>query len=414
MYIKRNIEEKIKDMINKFPVVLITGPRQVGKTTVLYETIQNEKGYNYVTLDDPMIRSLINDDPMLFLQRHKTPLIIDEIQYGKELLPYIKMIVDKSNMKDNENSSGMYILTGSQMFRMMRDVSESLSGRVGVLNLYGLTVNEINSTTEKSFLPTYDYIIERYKNYKPDINDVFKKIFRGSMPKLYVNDKITESEYFSSYVATYLERDIRDLITIKDENKFLKFLSNIAVRTGQELIYEELARTSDIDTKTAKSWISVLESSGILYLLNSYSNNDLKRIIKRPKIYFMDTGLACYLARYMDPRTLEVSAFSGAIFETYVVTEIIKTYVNEGLNPKLYLYYYRDTNQNEIDLIIVRNNCIYPIEIKKSTNPGKKSIKNFNALNKSTIPVSEGGVICMCGNVIPIDKKNNFIPISCI
>ena len=264
MYIKRKIEEKIKDMISKFPVVLITGPRQVGKTTVLYETIQNVKGYNYVTLDDPMIRSLINDDPMLFLQRHKAPLIIDEIQYGKGLLPYIKMIVDESNMKDNENSSGMYILTGSQMFRMMRDVSESLSGRVGVLNLYGLTVNEINSTIEKSFLPTYDYIIERYKNYKPDINDVFKNIFRGSMPKLYVNNKITESEYFSSYVATYLERDIRDLITIKDENKFFKFLSNIAVRTGQELIYEKLARTSDIDTKTAKSWISILESSGIL------------------------------------------------------------------------------------------------------------------------------------------------------
>jgi|LGOV01.1.fsa_nt_gb predicted AAA+ superfamily ATPase len=414
MYITRNIEVKISDMIGKFPVVLITGPRQVGKTTVLSETIAKIKGYNYVTLDDPMIRGLIKDDPMLFLQRYESPLIIDEIQYGKELLPYIKIIVDKRNMDDNEKSSGMYILTGSQMFRMMKDVSESLSGRAGILNLYGLTTNEINGTIEKSFIPTYNYIKDRYQNYKPNINEVFKKIFRGSMPKLYINNKITESEYFSSYVATYLERDIRDLITIKDENKFLKFLANVAVRTGQELIYEKLAKTSDIDIKTAKSWVSILESSGIIYLLNSYSNNDVKRIIKRPKIYFMDTGLACYLARYMDSRTLEISAFSGAIFETYVVTEIIKTYINEGLNPKLYLYYYRDTNQNEVDLIIVRNNSLHPIEIKKSTNPGKKSIKNFNVLRRSVIPVAEGGVICMCDQVIPIDEKNNFIPISCI
>ncbi|MEA3423041.1 MAG: ATP-binding protein [Bacillota bacterium] len=414
MYIKRIIENKIKNMIEKFPVVLVTGPRQVGKTTILNELLVKNGMYGYITLDDPMIRNLIKDDPILFLQKYETPLIIDEIQYAPELFQYIKIFVDKKMMVENQETNGMYILTGSQMFRMMNNISESLAGRVGILNLLGLSTNEINSTGEREFLPKFEYVKKRSSNYSPNIKDVFQRIFRGSMPKMHINENITENEFYSSYVATYLERDIRELIAIKDERKFLKFLSNIAVRTAQELNFNELAKTTEIDIKTAQNWLSVLETSGIVYLLNSYSNNDVKRIIKRPKLYFMDTGLACYLARYMNAETLEASAYSGSIFETFVVSEIIKTYINQGFNPKMHLYYYRDTNQNEIDLIIVKDNQIFPVEIKKSYNPKKNSMKNFKILDRSTIPVSEGGIICMCENAIPIDEKNSFIPISCI
>lgn len=412
-YIKRNIEEKLYQSIKNFPVVMITGPRQVGKTTLL-KNLMKQKEYQYVTLDNPIERNLAKTDPALFLKKYETPLIIDEIQYATELLPYIKIQVDNARQEGNKKANGMYLLTGSQMFRMMQGVSETLVGRVSILNLYGLTTSEIQQEKQEAFLPTFDYIKKRENNRKPSLEQVFERIYRGSFPELIKNKDIDTQEYYSSYLQTYLERDIRDVITLKDETKFLNFISCVAARTAQELVYEDIARDVEIDIKTAKEWLSILRSSGLVYLLQPYSNNNIKRIIKRPKIYFMDTGLSCFLAKYVDAKTLEISAYSGPIFETYVVTEIIKTYINSGKYPDLYMYYYRDSNQKEIDLLITQNGSLYPIEIKKSANPKSSATKHFQILEKIDLKKGEGGVICMVDHVIPISENYSLIPIQCI
>ena len=243
---------------------------------------------------------------------------------------------------------------------------------------------------------------------------MFNKIIKGSYPEIYKNEEIDRNEYFETYIRTYIERDIRQLINVQDEIKFLKFISNVAVRTGQELNLTDICNGIGITSATAEKWLSILKNTGIIYLLQPYSNNNVARIVKKPKVYFMDTGLACYLAGYMDSVALEKSAYNGAIFETYVISEIIKSYINNGLDAKKYLYYYRDNNGKEIDLIIIKNNVVYPIEIKKSANPGKEVIKNFSVINKFGLEVGNGGVICMKSEIFPIDKENNYIPIELI
>ena len=242
----------------------------------------------------------------------------------------------------------------------------------------------------------------------------FDKIIKGSYPEIYKNKDIDRNEYFETYIRTYIERDIRQLINVQDEIKFLKFISNVAVRTGQELNLSDICNGIGITSVTAEKWLSILKNTGIIYLLQPYSNNNVARIVKKPKVYFMDTGLACYLAGYMDSITLEKSAFNGAIFETYIISEIIKSYINNGLDAKKYLYYYRDNNGREIDLLIIKNNVVYPIEIKKSANPGKESIKNFSVVNKFGLEIGNGGVICMKNEIFPIDRENNYIPIELI
>lgn len=407
MYIKRTIEEQIVKYAKHFPIIMLCGPRQVGKTTIynhLREQMNTE--INYVTLDYPLLRDIARTDPELFLQQYQPPLIIDEIQYAPELLPYIKIRVDKSN------TNGMYYLTGSQMFHMMKNVSESLAGRVGILSLYPFSNSEISGFDELPFLPTKDRL--KMLPLSTTVSDVFEKIYRGSMPKMITDIELTPEEFYSSYMQTYLERDIRDLISIKDESKFLKFIACVAARTGQELVYNDLAKDTEVDAKTANSWLSILVSSGIIYLLQPYYKNTIKRIIKRPKLYFMDTGLACYLSLWNNPRSLELSAMAGAMFETYVVSEIIKSYSNNGKEPRNRLYFYRDNNNREIDLLIIENNHVYPVEIKKSANPGIAAIKHFSVLNSIGLEIGDGGVICMSPLVIPIDDKNRFIPISCI
>lgn len=421
-YIKRTIENYVRKMSKSFPVVMITGPRQVGKTTLLNmimkenENILLNKKINYVSLDDLSVRSLAKEDPELFLRTYEVPLIIDEFQYAPNILSYIKIIVDKmrlENLDNNQiNCNGLFYLTGSQAFQTMKDVTESLAGRIGILDLNGLSNREINNQKEDIFIPNLEILKKIEPSRKLSTIEVYEKIIKGSYPELYKNENIERGQYFETYIRTYIERDIRQIINVQDELKFLKFINNIAARTGQELNLNVICNEIGIANSTADKWLSILTNTGLVYLLQPYSNNNIARIVKKPKIYFMDTGLACYLAGYMDAVTLEKSAYNGAIFETYIVTEIIKSFTNNGIDSKKHLYYYRDNNGKEIDLLIINNNVIYPIEIKKSANPGKEAIKNFDVVNKFSMQVGNGGVICMKEELFPIDKNNNYIPIE--
>ena len=404
MYIHRNLEDRVKYMADHFPVVLLCGARQVGKTTLLKKIADENKEIQYVTLDYPRIRQLAKEDPELFLQQYSAPLIIDEIQYAPELLPYIKIRVDENGQ------NGRYYLTGSQMFHMMSNVSESLAGRVGILSMYSLSRAEIEGRESKPFNPSDIGNISS----QDSITDVFDMILKGGMPRLITDPKLSSDDFYGSYVQTYIERDIRDIINIKDENKFLKFISCAAARTSQEVNLADLAKDVGIDGKTADSWLSILVSSGIAVMLSPYSGNTIKRIIKRPKLYFMDTGLACYLSMWNNARALELSAMAGAMFENYVISEIIKGYANNGIDIRSRLVYYRDNNGREIDLMILENGKVYPIEIKKSADPGKSAIKNFSVLSSIREETGEGAVLCMTPMVIPIDDKNRLIPISAI
>ena len=276
--------------------------------------------------------------------------------------------------------------------------------------MYSLSRAEIEGTKSSPFLPNKVITAES----DDTVTAIFEKIYRGGMPRLITDPELLPEDYFGAYMQTYLERDIRDLITIKDENKFLKFISCAAARTGQEVNLTDMAKDIEIDRKTADSWLSILVSSGLVYMLSPYSGNTIKRIVKRPKLYFMDTGLACYLSLWNNPRTLELSAMAGAMFESYVISEIIKGYVNHGIDVRSRLFYYRDNNGQEIDLMILENGILYPIEIKKSADPGKNALKNFSVLDRLSETIGEGAIICMTPMVIPLDSKNKLVPVKCI
>lgn len=419
-YISRTMEKTVDKMKKSFPVIMITGPRQVGKTTLLSmmaEKDKNEK-INFISLDDLNARTLAIEDPELFLRTYEMPLIIDEFQYAPNLLSYIKIIVDKKRLENLKNNNvkcnGLFYLTGSQAFETMENVTESLAGRIAVLDMNGLTNRELENIEDEVFVTDLEILKNKKSTEVLSTIQVFDKIIKGSYPEIYKNEELDRNEYFETYIRTYIERDIRQLINVQDEIKFLKFISNVAVRTGQELNLSDICNGIGITSVTAEKWLSILKNTGIVYLLQPYSNNNVARIVKKPKVYFMDTGLACYLAGYMDSKTLEKSAYNGAIFETYVISEIIKSYINNGLDAKKYLYYYRDNNGKEIDLLIIKNNVVYPIEIKKSANPGKEAIKNFSVVKKFGLEVGNGGVICMKSEIFPIDRENNYIPIELI
>ena len=418
-YQNRTIEKSLNEAIGKWPVIMITGPRQVGKTTLLnYLAEKSEEKINYISLDNMLIRAQAKEDPELFLRTFEAPLIIDEFQYAPNLLSYLKIIIDKKRIqsfeKDNIQKNGLFYLTGSQAFQTMSNVTESLAGRVGILNLYGLTKREIENVPETFFIPDKEILENKVRTENLDIIQIYERIIKGSYPEIYNNDIMNIRNYFETYITTYIERDIRQLINVQDELKFYKFISNVAVRTGQELNMSDICNELGITSATGDSWLSILVNTGLVYLLQPYSNNNIARIVKKPKIYFMDTGLACYLAGYLDAVTLEKSAFNGPIFETYIITEIIKSYANQGMNARKYLYYYRDNNGKEIDLIIVYNNTVYPIEIKKSANPKVDAIKNFKVIEKFGMKIGNGGIICMKENLFPIDENNNYIPIELI
>jgi predicted AAA+ superfamily ATPase len=385
-----------------FPIILVTGPRQVGKTTLLRKISAENRAY--VTLDNPLIRELAKTDPELFLQRYQAPVLIDEIQYAPELLPYIKMRVDEKKQK------GAFWLTGSQMFHMMKNVSESLAGRVGVIHMLGLSTSEIFDTGNQPYTTAYEQLSGRKESVK-NVNDVFERIFKGSMPALYEIEQDIE-QYYASYVNTYLQRDIRDLTQVADELSFMRFMQACAARTGQMVNFSELAKDVGITSPTAKQWLSILVSSGIITLLEPYFNNALKRIVKAPNMYFLDTGLCAYLTRWTSPQTLEVSAMAGPFFESYVVSEIIKSYYNDGRRPPI--YYYRDSDKKEIDLIIEQDGILHPVEIKKSGSPKKDAVRHFSVLEKKGLVLGQGNVICLCRELIPIDRKNHFVPVGLI
>jgi len=402
MYIERHLENVVNKMSLAFPIILVTGPRQVGKTTLLRKISAENRAY--VTLDNPLIRELAKTDPELFLQRYQAPVLIDEIQYAPELLPYIKMRVDEKKQK------GAFWLTGSQLFHMMKNVSESLAGRVGVIHMLGLSTSEIFDTGNQPYTTAYEQLSGRKGSVK-NVNDVFERIFKGSMPALYEIEQDIE-QYYASYVNTYLQRDIRDLTQVADELSFMRFMQACAARTGQMVNFSELAKDVGITSPTAKQWLSILVSSGIITLLEPYFNNALKRIVKAPNMYFLDTGLCAYLTRWTSPQTLEVSAMAGPFFESYVVSEIIKSYYNDGRRPPI--YYYRDSDKKEIDLIIEQDGILHPVEIKKSGSPKKDEVRHFSVLEKKGLVLGEGNVICLCRELIPIDRKNHFVPVGLI
>ncbi|MCM1494542.1 MAG: ATP-binding protein [Bacteroides sp.] len=358
----------------------------------------------YVTLDDLNERSLAKTDPELFLQLHKPPVLIDEVQYAPELFTYIKMHVDRNH------EPGAFWLTGSQMFKLMQGIQESLAGRVAVLSLTSLSQAEISGGETEPFTIDLEALSARKSGRNAaDAREIFERIYRGSMPAL-VSGANTNSQIFhSSYLTTYIERDVRELSNAIDSLKFLRFITAAAARCSQMLNVAEIARDADINQTQAKNWLGILETLGIIFYLNPYSNNLLKRLVKTPKLYFYDTGLVCYLTKWSSPETLESGAMNGAVLENYVVAEIRKTYLNCGKEP--YLYYYRDKDAKEIDLVIEHDGVLNPIEIKKTSNPGTELIKVFDLLDKSSTPRSKGAVLCMKPDLSAIDRDNYIVPI---
>ncbi len=402
MYIHRTLERFFETASRQFPVLLVTGLRQVGKTTFLMH--QKDEGRTLVTLDDPMVRSLAAEDPALFMQRYQPPLLIDEIQYAPQLLPFIKMSVDRNRRP------GAFWLTGSQQFHLMKGVSESLAGRVGVINLLGFSLKEQLNRGEQvvPFSPARVDLVDPSPHQPLTLHDLYKIIWRGSFPALLVNGEMDRDFFFNSYVQTYLQRDIRDMTKIANEMSFLRFMRAAAARTGALLNLAELARDADVSQNTAKSWLSLLQTSGVIYLLEPYFANVSKRLLKRPKLYFLDTGLAAYLTEWNSPQTLEAGAMSGHIFETWVIAEILKSYWHNGRRAPL--YYYRDKDQYEIDLLIVENGLVHPVEIRKTASPTKSAVKHFAMLKKLNLPVGPGAVICLTETPLPLTEQVSAIP----
>lgn len=402
-YIKRSLENVINEVTKEYPVVLVTGPRQVGKTTMLQKLMAGtDRGY--VTLDDLNERNIAKTDPELFLQLHKPPALIDEVQYAPELFTYIKMYVDKNH------EPGAFWLTGSQMFKLMGGVQESLAGRVAVLSLTSLSQTEIEGGTMKPFTVDMESLTERKEGRKEaDVKTIFERIYRGSMPAIVSGLNSNIQIFYSSYLSTYIERDVKELSDAIDSLKFLRFITAVAARCGQMLNIAEIARDADINQVQAKSWLGILESLGIIFYLYPYSNNLLKRLVKTPKMYFYDTGLVCYLTKWSNAETLECGAMNGAMLENYVVAEIRKTYLNCGKEP--YMYYYRNKDAKEIDIVLEHDGVLNPIEIKKTSNPGTELVKVFELLDQSSTPRSKGAVICMKPGLSAIDRDNFIIPI---
>ena len=402
-YISRNLETVVENVTREYPVVLVTGPRQVGKTTMLQKLMKNHPR-SYVTLDDLTERDLAKNDPELFLQLHKPPILIDEVQYAPELFTYIKIYVD------SHQEPGAFWLTGSQVFKLMRGVQESLAGRVAVLSMTSLSQSEMSGAPMSPFKINLDSLLSREKKRtKTDTHGIFERIYKGSMPAIASGINTNSQIFYSSYLSTYIERDVKELSNSIDSLKFLRFIAAVAARCSQMLNIADIAVDADITQKQVKDWLQILEALGIIFYLHPYSNNLMKRLVKTPKLYFYDTGLVCYLTRWSNAEVLEYGAMNGAILENYVVSEIAKTYLNCGLEP--YIYYYRDKDAKEIDIVLEQDGVLNPLEIKKTANPGSELTKVFTLLDKSSVPRGHGAIICMKPNVGAIDRENFIIPI---
>ena len=402
-YIKRDIEEKIRSLNEEYACILITGPRQVGKTTVLRAIMDDSR--TYVTLDDMEERALAKRDPAMFLQLHDTPIFIDEVQYAPELFSVIKMAID------NGAASGSFWLTGSQAFRMMELAQESLAGRVAVLHMPSLSQHEVYGSGECTpFTVDLPALKARKQTHVPaDIAAIYERICNGSMPGL-VSGKYTDRDvFYSSYVQTYIDRDVTEQIQLTDKLLFRDFIRAAACRAGQMLNIHDIASDVGVSNDTAKRWLQVLEKSDIIFFLRPYSNNLLKRTVQTPKMYFFDTGLVAYLTRYSSPEILANGAINGAILENYVVAEIRKTYMSCG--KECLMWYYRDKDSSEIDLVIESDGELHPLEVKRSVNPGTELIRAFAILDKGSVPRGVGAILCMRPELSAIDARHLIVPI---
>ncbi len=404
-YINRAMEATFKRMAQEFSVVLLTGPRQVGKTTMLKRLAEAE-GVNreYVTLDDITEREMAKNDPKLFLQLHKPPVFIDEVQYAPELFPYIKIYVDE------HQQAGDFWLTGSQIFKLMDGVQESLAGRVCLLHMSPLSQAEACGCTSEPFTVDFERLLMRSKAVAPArIQEVFERIWRGGMPAIVSGVKKEQAAVYSSYISTYIDRDVKEIADRVDSFKFLNFVTVVAALTSQMVNYKTIADAVEISVPTVKNWLNILERLGIIFYLHPYSNNLLKRMVTKPKLYFYDSGLVAYLTKWTDSETLMNGAMSGAILENFVVSEIVKSYQNAGLEP--FIYYYRDKDNKEIDIVLERNGTLYPLEIKKTMIPDKRWTNVFGVLDKTSLKRGTGGILCLSDKFTAFDRDNLIIPV---
>ncbi len=404
----RTLAGTILSVSESFPVLMVTGPRQVGKTTLLDICAQREAvPRRYVTLDDLDARALAQSDPALFLQTWPAPVIIDEIQYAPQLMSAIKIEVDR------HKRNGQFWLTGSQKFELMRGITESLAGRVAIVDMLGLSQSELEGRAESflPFLPTADWITHAASGAsRQSLKRTFERIWLGAFPRLNQQGSKTRDLFYRSYIQTYIQRDVQDLLKVSSQATFSRFLSAVAARTGQLLNFASLARDADIDNKTAKAWLSVLETSGLVYLLQPWHSNLTKRLVKAPKLYFLDAGLAVYLTRWPDASSLEAGAMSGAILETWVVSEIVKSYWHNGLEAPL--FFYRDADQQEVGLLIESADTLYPVEIKKTASPSHHAKRSFKPLEKLGKRIGQGGVLCFVERDVPLSYEVTAIPVA--
>ena len=411
MYYHRHIEPVVERIAKRKPVIVLTGARQVGKSTML-KTIY--KDIRYITLNRPLLRESAKENPSLFFDMNKPPVIVDEIQKAAELFDYIKDIVDE----DEDKKKGQFYLTGSQSMKLMKNISDSLAGRAGVIKMLGLSMRELSGVTcREPFLPSLKYINEIEKTkVDSDYEKIVNCIHKGFFPELYENESNLHdwADFYSSYFQTYIEKDIKDVLNIQDESAFIKFVKAAASLTGEMLNMTTIAEICGKDVKTVRAWLSVLESSGLVYLLEPYYNNLNKRLIKTPKLYFLDTGLACWLLGWNTPEQLTNGAMWGHIFESFVFAEILKSYYNDGI-VKPPLYYYRDTDKNEIDLVIADDDMLYPIEIKTTSDPTKSMVRAFHCLeNIHGKKTGSGAVICMAKERLPLIDNVWILPVCYI
>ena len=404
MYLQRTLAGAIERISHAFPVLLLTGPRQVGKTTLLEHCASTER--RYVTLDDLDQRAVAQGDPALFLQMHPPPATIDEVQYAPRLFSHLKLVVDQARRP------GMYWLTGSQKFHLMREVSESLAGRAAIIDMLGFSQAEVEGRADRSipFVPTAEWLESARAGGRKTrrLMDIYRQIWIGAFPGAVLQGAELRDIFYSSYIQTYIQRDVRDLARVGDELAFHRLLRVAAARTGQLINYANLARDVGVDQKTVKTWLSILATSGLIYLLQPYHRNVTKRLIRTPKLYFLDTGLCAYLTAWSSPETLEAGALSGAILETWMFTEILKSYWHHGLEARF--HFYRDRDQREVDLLIERDNRIHPVEFKKTASPGRTASAGFAAVQKLGREMGPGAVVCLRETDIRLSNEVTAIP----
>ena len=414
MYVRRDIEKLLLEVAESFQVITLYGSRQVGKTTTVDHLFGGD--FDFVTLDDTEELALALTNPRAFLESHPWPLIIDEVQKAVGLLSEVKRIVDAQRkvwMKNDEPRKLMFVLTGSNQFELQEGISESLAGRTAVINMSGFTQMEKRATQGALFTVDFESLMQKQRAH-PGLyrsgRDIFEDIFQGGMPDICTGESARDI-YYKAYIDTYIEKDIRKLINASSEMQFRKFISLIALRTAQQVVYSEISNALGINVETCKRWISILQTSGIIFLLEPYMANASKRIIKAPKLYFMDTGLCAYLCKWPDAGMLADCAMSGAFFETYVVSEIIKSFYNNGVEPRQYLYYYRDIDKKEVDILLVKDGALYPVEIKKGMAPSKPT-KNFKVLEKYKMPIMRGMVIDNAERMRALNDNAFVFPVS--